>query len=91
MSNPVTHLSSASSLDEYPIDRNIPIPKGGKPSPSKYPFDKMNISESFSVSLGGRKSWAFIFAAIQIAQTKLGRKFTTRLIDENTRRVWRVF
>jgi hypothetical protein len=72
------------------IETGILMPK--KPAPGgRYPFAKMNVGDSFVVKLEGRKSWGFAFALINSAQRKFeGRKFTSRLLDADTRRVWRV-
>lgn len=71
------------------VESGIPAPT--KPeSIGRYPFDKLKVGNSFVVALDGRKSWGFIYAAINSAQRKHSIKLTTRLIDEENRRIWRV-
>jgi len=73
------------------IETGIPMPtKPAGRGTSKYPFDVMNVGDSFVVDLYG-KTWAFIFEAIKKAQQRHpGRKFSTRAIEPTKRRVWRV-
>lgn len=73
----------------FKIEKNIPAPEKPIRGERAFPFDKMKVGESFCVPMNGRKSWAFVFTAIQSAQAKLNIKLTTRLIDQTTRRIWR--
>lgn len=71
------------------IETGIPTPT--KPVPGgKYPFGQMKIGDSFVVELNGKKSWAFIYTAINTAQKKYDAKFTSRLLADGKRRIWRV-
>lgn len=70
------------------IEKGIPAPN--KPtSRSSLPFDKLEVGDSFVVEKNGHASWAFAFEAIQKAQNKHNIKLTTRLVDQDKRRVWR--
>ena len=70
------------------IEKGIPAP--AKPTRNDFPFDKMEVGDSFLVDINGRASWGFLFAAIQIAQNKHTIKLTSREVEEGKRRVWRV-
>lgn len=73
------------------IEKGIPVPESWrhKKGESKYPWTSLEVGDSFTVKKEHRKSWDFIFAAITKAQKDHGIKLTTRLIDDDTRRVWR--
>lgn len=74
------------------IEKGIPVPDAwrNKKGESKYPWKSLDVGDSFVVKKEHRKSWAFIFAAVLKAQKDHGIKLTTRLVDEGTRRIWRV-
>jgi len=75
----------------FEIEKNVPPPVGYNRRPrSAYPFDKLEVGDSFVVGLDGRRSWCFIFSAIQEAQLKHQIKIATRLLEDGNRRVWRV-
>lgn len=74
-------------LERIKIDKNIPIPKTG--TKSIYPFAEMEVGDSFSVDISqqaGVKSSSYAFGN---RQTPI-RKFTTRKINENEARIWRI-
>lgn len=70
------------------IEKGIAVPpkpvRGGQ-----YPFGQLEVGDSFVVPRNGHKSWAFVFTAINSAQNKHSIKLTSRLIDNDHRRVWR--
>jgi hypothetical protein len=73
------------------IETGIPMPlKPSTRGKSKFPMSEMKVGDSFAVDLGDHKSWAFVFSAIQDAQRITGFKFSTRLVEDGKRRVWRV-
>jgi hypothetical protein len=73
------------------VEKGMPIPEAwrNKKRVNGYPWEKLEVGDSFVMPKNGHKSWAFAFAAIQDAQIKHRIKLTTRLIDEDNRRVWR--
>lgn len=66
----------------YEIEKSIPFPHEAK----KYPFDEMDVGDSFFVP--NKKSGA-ISGSKQIAQRRTGFKFVCRNVDGGVR-VWRV-
>ena len=71
------------------METGVPFPE--KPEVGgRYPLRRMAIGQSFVVGMDGRKSWAFIFTAITNARKATGWKFTTRLLENGERRIWRV-
>jgi hypothetical protein len=73
------------------IEKGIEIPDPGRRKKGEgLPFGKLEVGDSFLIVKAHRKSWAFAFAAISAAQKRHDIKLTTRLVDDNTRRVWRV-
>jgi len=69
----------------FEIEKNVPLPER-KANTSKYPFNSMEIGDSFAVP-------ADIKGTVMNAATTSGRyhgkKFSARQIDENTARIWR--
>lgn len=79
------------------IDKGIPIPKEGQSRVRKhYPFDQMEVGDSFAVSADGDELTAVrmrVSGAISRLYPYLERdkKFTVRTIREkNEVRVWRI-
>lgn len=67
------------------IEKNVPIPTIR--AKTKYPFDKMNVGDSFVIN---KKTNA---ASVTVAYWKKklpGTDYTVRAIDENSSRVWRI-
>lgn len=78
-------------MSSIQIEKGFPIPhKPALRGQSKYPFAQMDVGDSFVVYLENRKSWSFIFAVVGIESRKTGHKFSTRLLEDGSRRVWRV-
>jgi hypothetical protein len=76
---------SVVSETQFKVDRDVPIPafiEGGR----KYPFNTMNVGDSFAVSALARP--AVITASVTYAR-KHGVKFTTRK-DGSGYRIWRI-
>jgi len=72
------------------FEKNIPIPDPWRRKKGEaFQFEKMEIGDSFVLEKTGHKSWAFAFVMIRDAQIKFRIKLTTRLIDDEKRRVWR--
>lgn len=68
------------------LQKGIPIPNKRYGLTSKYPFDNMEVGDSFVASkhsiLSVARNWARI--------NKKDYKFTTRKIAENKIRIWRI-
>ena len=68
----------------FTIEKNVPMPKTSRVS--KYPFDKLEVGDSFLVA-GGKKGT--VAAAANAAAKRLERKFTVRVVEDGVR-VWRI-
>jgi hypothetical protein len=66
------------------IERGIPIPPKASRE-AKYPFDALDIGDSFFVEGKAAKSFG---STIQAATKRTGFKFTFRAFDDGVR-VWR--
>lgn len=76
-------------MSELKIDKDVPIPAsdpGGRPE--KYPWQKMEVGDSFLIPLESMKHKSAINLAYQAGQ-RTGRKFSGRRIEGGTR-VWRI-
>jgi hypothetical protein len=62
------------------IDKDVPIP-------SYYPFEKMEVGDSFVSTATKRHS---LSVAMLRYSRKTGKKFVSRTIDDGSIRVWRV-
>jgi hypothetical protein len=73
------------------IEKGIAIPESWrrKKGESKYLFNELQVGDSFLVPKNGHKSWDFIFGAMQKAQKDFSIKLTSRLVDDDHRRIWR--
>ena len=49
-------LLKFTNMDEIKIDKKIAPPKGGTGRRRIYPFDKMNVGDSFHISIENRKN-----------------------------------
>ena len=74
------------------IEKGIPLPEGFRRKRGEriYPFRQMDVGDSVAVSKNGHKSWAFLHNAVGKAQKEASIKLTTRIVDDNTKRVWRI-
>lgn len=82
---------------KFAIERGVPIPARRR-APRKYPFDQMQVGDSFAITPAGFGKPVFINelqhymsnTARSFAQ-RHGGKFTTRIVNDRTAvRVWRV-
>lgn len=70
-------------FEKYIIEKNVPLPNC---KTIKYPFDKMEINDSFIVPIEEKST---LHSAIVTAR-KTGRTFTVKKVDSNTLRCWRL-
>lgn len=70
----------------YKIQKNIPIPPKVVGRKNPYPFDDMEVGDSFSVPLNKYKAVTY---AINRHQKVSNMKFTRRALS-NEVRVWRI-
>lgn len=68
----------------YTIDKNVPMP--GVSSLGIYPWDEMDIGDSFLIK---DKKAGSIRTLAWFAGKQHGRKFSTRTVDDGVR-VWRI-
>lgn len=69
------------------IDKNIPVPPSRRGSgKSVYPFDKMELGDSFFVP---KKKQSIMAAYARVVGKRKGMKFITR-VEADGVRVWRV-
>ena len=68
------------------IDKNVPIPPDRLSRGRKYPWDELEVGDSFFVE--GKKFEPLRVSAAQIGKAK-ARKFIARQVDGGVR-VWRV-
>lgn len=71
----------------YKIEKGIPIVPQVNHRP-KYPFDQMEIGDSFAFETGKEKTIAA--AAGMFAKRNPGYKFSVRVIDNKVARCWRI-
>lgn len=72
----------------FEIQKHIPIPDA-RSAPKAYPFQQMDIGDSFSVPLSARKN-ARVAASVDAQRN--GRKYVTRTLVEDEKyicRIWR--
>ena len=70
------------------IKSDVPIPNIKRGRKAKYPLRQLDVGDSFSVSLDGKKL-THIRGAIFGYAGKLGIKITSQ-VQENTLTIWRV-
>ena len=68
-------------MSHLPIDKGIPMP-------GKFPFEKMEVGDSFVIPPDTRRTTASV-AAKRFAD-KHGVKFATRKLPDGTLRCWRI-
>ena len=73
-------------MTEYLIEKNVPMPKGYG---SKYPFEEMEIGDSFRVN-GGRDATVRAATYKYNKENKNGAKLSCRKDGANAVRIWRV-
>ena len=74
-------------MSEFTIEKGIPVPKmTGAGRKTKYPFESMQVGDSFFVKDGTVKT---LSRSCGTYGKRLERKFTSRTVDGGSR-VWRV-
>ncbi len=74
-------------MSEFTIEKGIPVPKmTGAGRKTKYPFESMQVGDSFFVKDGTVKT---LSRSCGTYGKRLERKFTSRTVDGGAR-VWRV-
>ena len=81
-------------MDMITIDKNIPMPKGGRPQPRIYPFAEMDVGDSFALPVPKNgdpvKFAAKIRALAWMWRKHKSVKFSVLLVEEGAKvRVWR--
>jgi hypothetical protein len=66
------------------IEKNVPIPKTHERGNKKYPFDEMDVGDSFTCDTPNINNSVRFYA-----KRNEGKKFTTRKVGEAQWRVWR--
>lgn len=82
----------------YKVEKNVEMPlKKTFTAGSKYPFAEMDIGDSFFVPATSREDAKKVQTRVSASGTKFravhGRRFSTRVIEENDGfgvRVWRI-
>lgn len=69
----------------FTIDKGIPAPPGGGTHNRKYPFNEMEVDDSFACDGG-----TFVRPAAAAYAKKHGKKFSVRKIGPGQFRCWRV-
>lgn len=68
------------------IDKNVPVPKSVAGRHSKYPWDALEINDSFFIADRTTKKFA---STVYGVSKRTGKKFTCRAVDGGVR-VWRL-
>lgn len=73
--------------EKYTIEKGIPVPKK-----RKYPFDKMEVGDSFLIKHDGTTNFRTAIGGHITAHVRRnpGTKFTSRNTDDGDVRVWRL-
>lgn len=71
----------------YTVEHNVELPPSHRHRKSKWPFHDMKVGDSFVVADIDR--WKYAQACASIYGKRLGRRFTTRQMDDGLR-VWRI-
>lgn len=75
-------MSEHMSNGGFVVEQRIPIPP--RNDAKKYPFDHMNVGDSFGFPEADRMR---IYAS---AKKRVGEKYSIRKVDNNSCRIWRV-
>lgn len=77
-------------MDTFKIEKGVPLPSKVKQSPThvKYPFDKMELGDSFAFD-PEKIAITAVRSAAHIYSKRRGKKFSIRLVGKGAR-VWRI-
>lgn len=73
-------------MSKFPVERGIPLPKRTGGRPQKYPWNEMQVGDSFFVPDGKIK---MLSAATNFRTQISGHRYTLRSVEGGVR-VWRV-
>jgi hypothetical protein len=73
----------------FEIEKGIPVPRPSGRRAKAYPFEKMEIGDSFLVPLERDKSPSSIHSAISQAKKRLNINLTSARVEGGVR-VWRI-
>lgn len=81
-------------MDEIRLDKGVPVPpaKAGRYAKSKYPFDRMEVGDSFVFRTADRCKSGTADGYMRAASKRYGGKFTQRKVVEDgvaVIRIWR--
>lgn len=71
------------------IDKGIPVPDHNRKYAKQFPFEQMEIGDSFLVPLPAGKSPSSIYSALSQAKKRLNINLTSARVDGGVR-VWRI-
>lgn len=82
-------------MSEFKLESGVPIPKVSRVTKgsTKYPFESMNVGDSFAVPMKDA-SVETVLNRVRAATFRYakdyGGKFTVRVMDDETVRIWRI-
>ena len=73
------------------VDKSVPMPerKAGKNVGMNYPYEQMDVGDSFLVNTGGKYLLSQMCTKNKRMGEKLGKEYVARQMDDGVR-VWRV-
>ncbi len=82
-------------MNEIVIEKNVPMPNGRRQPKNDFPYAKMEVGDSFAVSVPEGAQVGQFSAKVRTQAHQWGKqngaKFSALLVDEQTKvRVWRV-
>jgi hypothetical protein len=73
----------------FTIEKAIPIPEHNRKFAKQYPFEQMEIGDSFLVPLATDKSPSNIYSALSQAKKRLNINLTSARVEGGLR-IWRI-
>ena len=74
--------------DEFKIEKNISVPQNNLVGGRKYPFNEMEIGNSILVS--GGTAYSARNAAYCYASRNPPTRFTSKILEDGSIRIWRI-
>lgn len=91
---PVRPRNTRRTRVNYQIDKAVPIPPKHRRSVEPiYPFDRMEIGDSFAVASVGHKTYHRIYQSARIYANRNNKSFVVRALTEHGQpvvRAWRI-